>query len=91
MILPDHATDCHMHVFGPFERFPLAAERACWRGCKRSERADGPWQCFPKKLLQSSLKGCTRRECAACGSEAVPDSATQRAVLADNPARLYGF
>jgi predicted TIM-barrel fold metal-dependent hydrolase len=28
MILPEHATDCHMHVFGPFERYPLAAERA---------------------------------------------------------------
>jgi len=26
--LPDRATDCHMHVFGPFERHPLAAERA---------------------------------------------------------------
>ena len=26
--LPAHAADCHMHVFGPFERFPLAAERA---------------------------------------------------------------
>jgi predicted TIM-barrel fold metal-dependent hydrolase len=26
--LPDHATDCHMHVLGPFERYPLAAERA---------------------------------------------------------------
>lgn len=26
--LPEHATDCHMHVFGPFERFPLGAERA---------------------------------------------------------------
>src|SRR3990172_2456628 len=26
--LPAHATDCHMHVFGPFARFPLAAERA---------------------------------------------------------------
>ena len=28
LALPDHATDCHMHVFGPFERYPLAAERA---------------------------------------------------------------
>lgn len=28
MILPAQATDCHMHVFGPFERYPLAAERA---------------------------------------------------------------
>jgi predicted TIM-barrel fold metal-dependent hydrolase len=25
--LPAHAADCHMHVFGPHERFPLAAER----------------------------------------------------------------
>jgi predicted TIM-barrel fold metal-dependent hydrolase len=26
--LPDHSTDCHMHVLGPFDRHPLAAERA---------------------------------------------------------------
>src|SRR6185436_21101354 len=26
--LPDGAADCHMHVLGPFARFPLAAERA---------------------------------------------------------------
>src|SRR3954469_7758025 len=26
--LPAHAADCHMHVFGPFDRFALAAERA---------------------------------------------------------------
>jgi 2-pyrone-4,6-dicarboxylate lactonase len=26
--LPAHAADCHMHVFGPFGEFPLAAERA---------------------------------------------------------------
>jgi predicted TIM-barrel fold metal-dependent hydrolase len=26
--LPERATDCHMHVFGPFERYPLADERA---------------------------------------------------------------
>jgi len=28
MIPPKGATDCHMHVLGPFARFPLAAERA---------------------------------------------------------------
>lgn len=28
MILPEHAADCHMHVIGPFDRYPLAAERA---------------------------------------------------------------
>jgi predicted TIM-barrel fold metal-dependent hydrolase len=27
-VLPEHATDCHMHVLGPFARYPLAAERA---------------------------------------------------------------
>ena len=26
--LPPRAADCHMHVLGPFARFPLAAERA---------------------------------------------------------------
>src|SRR2546421_1717267 len=26
--LPPHAADCHMHVFGPFERHPLAPQRA---------------------------------------------------------------
>src|SRR4051812_45789854 len=26
--LPAHAADCHMHVFGPFDRFQRAAERA---------------------------------------------------------------
>jgi len=26
--MPDGAADCHMHVLGPFERFPLAADRA---------------------------------------------------------------
>jgi predicted TIM-barrel fold metal-dependent hydrolase len=27
-MMPEHATDCHMHVLGPFDRYPLAAERA---------------------------------------------------------------
>jgi 2-pyrone-4,6-dicarboxylate lactonase len=26
--LPERATDCHKHVFGPYARFPLGAERA---------------------------------------------------------------
>jgi len=28
LALPANAADCHMHVFGPFDRFPLAAERS---------------------------------------------------------------
>jgi predicted TIM-barrel fold metal-dependent hydrolase len=28
MILPEHAADCHMHVIGPLDRYPLAPERA---------------------------------------------------------------
>jgi predicted TIM-barrel fold metal-dependent hydrolase len=28
LALPDHAADCHVHVFGPFARYPLAVERA---------------------------------------------------------------
>lgn len=27
-VLPANATDAHMHVFGPFDRFPLAAARS---------------------------------------------------------------
>jgi 2-pyrone-4,6-dicarboxylate lactonase len=27
-MMPEHATDCHMHVLGPFDLYPLAAERA---------------------------------------------------------------
>ncbi|MEW6688837.1 MAG: amidohydrolase family protein [Pseudomonadota bacterium] len=30
--LPPGAADCHMHVLGPFERYPLAAERAYTAG-----------------------------------------------------------
>ena len=26
--LPAHGCDCHVHVFGPYERFPLAPDRA---------------------------------------------------------------
>lgn len=26
--VPDHGCDCHVHVFGPYERFPLAPDRA---------------------------------------------------------------
>lgn len=28
MMLPEQASDCHMHVFGPFAHYPLAAQRA---------------------------------------------------------------
>ena len=28
MIVPEQAADCHMHVLGPFDRYPLAAKRA---------------------------------------------------------------
>ena len=27
-MVPQNAADCHLHVFGPFERFPLSRERA---------------------------------------------------------------
>jgi len=47
--LPDHAADCHMHVFGPFERFPLAAERAY-------NVAEAPLEAHERMKLQVGLE-----------------------------------
>jgi 2-pyrone-4,6-dicarboxylate lactonase len=39
--LPEGATDCHMHVIGPFDRFPLAADRAYTVPEARLEQHEG--------------------------------------------------
>jgi predicted TIM-barrel fold metal-dependent hydrolase len=74
-----------MHVFGPFERFPLAAAPHVWvklAGADRITRASG-------ELLP--YRGVDAGELLDVLIEAFPDARARHAILAANPARLYGF
>jgi hypothetical protein len=45
--LPAGAWDCHTHIFGPYERFPLAAERSYRLNIRLSPRRhrEAQWTC----------------------------------------------
>jgi predicted TIM-barrel fold metal-dependent hydrolase len=123
--LPEFAADCHMHVFGPFERFPLAAAPHVWvklAGADRITRASGKLRdaipfmralaaVAPGRLVWGSdwphigfhpgeqvqggellpYRGVDAGELLDVLIEAFPDARARHAILAANPARLYGF
>ena len=77
--LPPGAADCHMHVFGPFERFPLAAERAY-------NVAEAPLAAHERMKLQVGLERTVFVQASGCGT----DNRAMLAALAELGARGRG-
>jgi hypothetical protein len=88
---PPGACDSHIHLFGPAAKYPFAPDRPLARALVRHA---------PERLLWGSdwphvnLDG---REMPNDGdlvdllADWVPDEATRRKILVDNPCALYGF
>jgi predicted TIM-barrel fold metal-dependent hydrolase len=98
---PALSCDCHCHIFGPFDKYPMG-EVAPTRGAPYEDVAANV------KALAAAAPGSLRlgdRLAAPPGwnpaPEAgvlldrffdwVPDAGVCQKVLVDNPARLYGF
>ena len=73
--LPPGARDCHTHVFGPYARFPLAAERSYTP---------------PEAPFEAHLAWPDAGHLLDLLDEWCGDDTLRRKILADNPARLYG-
>src|SRR3954467_9195083 len=92
--LPPGATDCHMHVFGPLERFPLAAQRsynvadaplAAHQRMKRQGGLERP------ALVQASGYGTDNRAMLAALTELGPRGRGVAVVEVDAPKEELGL
>jgi predicted TIM-barrel fold metal-dependent hydrolase len=88
--LPARAADCHMHVFGPFGRFPLAAERAYsvaeapLAAHEKMKRAVGLERTV---LVQASGHGTDNRALLAALAQLGPRGRAVAVVEAETPKR----
>ncbi|MEK6244945.1 MAG: amidohydrolase family protein [Pseudomonadota bacterium] len=88
--LPAHAADCHMHVFGPFGRFALAAERAYnvaeapLAAHEKMKRAVGLERTV---LVQASGHGTDNRALLAALAQLGPRGRAVAVVEAETPKR----
>ncbi len=60
--LPENAADCHMHVFGPFDRFPLAPERAY-------NVDEAPLEAHERMKSQVGLERTVLVQASGCGTD----------------------
>lgn len=60
--LPENAADCHMHVFGPFDRFPLAPERAY-------NVNEAPLEAHERMQRQVGLERTVLVQASGCGTD----------------------
>lgn len=99
--LPTDAADCHMHVFGPCDRYPLAPTRsynapeAPLAAHERMKRSVG----LARTVLVTAVghaetlpyRPLNAGELLDGLIAAAPDLRTREAILSFNPARLYQF
>jgi 2-pyrone-4,6-dicarboxylate lactonase len=78
--LPAHACDSHAHVFGPFDRFPLADDRSY-------TPAEHPASAFVAHLDQLGLERGVLVTASACGT----DNGSVLDALEKYPTRLRGI
>lgn len=77
--VPEGACDCHCHVFGPYDRFPLAAERSY-------SPPEAPGQLYLDMLARLGVQRGVLVQASAHGL----DNAAMLQALSTNPARLRG-
>jgi predicted TIM-barrel fold metal-dependent hydrolase len=74
---PPLTCDCHFHIFGPYDQFPLSAGRTY----------SPPAALVPEYLAMAPEARLLLDQFV----EWLPDAALRQRVLVDNPAKLYGF